>query len=200
MFAVIDKFGINRKEKFTELGNKICIVCDGFGAKSELNSDEIALELKWKVSIQALTPYRNIENPTLKDYKYQEIAGVAAGVRAYTNADKRQDLEIVNGVPTPKFEQARDEFGNLLYMPELDENGEVVTIPEVIPAVIVDDMEVEPERTINHILYTIEPVMIPTMIGNIDFWLKFGGAGIVQDLSFTLYQISLNDISSFVKL
>lgn len=30
MFTIEDKFGINREEKFTELGNKICLICTSF--------------------------------------------------------------------------------------------------------------------------------------------------------------------------
>lgn len=199
MFAIEDKFGINREEKFTELGNKICLVCTSFEPRSQINSDEIIIDFKWSICAQAFEPYRNIEAATLFDFKYQEIAG-AKGVRSYTNADKRVDLEVIDGVPQPKMIQATDEFGNPAFLPELDENGEVVTIPEVIPAVIVDEAEVEPERTIYHIQYTPDPVMVPVMIGNIDFWVKFGGSAIIQDLQFTLNQISKSDISTLVKL
>ena len=199
MFVIEDKFGINREEKFTELGNKICLICTSFEPRSAVNSDEIIIDFKWSICAKAFEPYRNIEAPTLFDYKYQEIAG-AKGVRSYTNADKRVDLEIVNGVPQPKMIQATDEFGNPAFLPQLDVNGEAITIPEIIPAVIVDEIEIEPERTIYHVQYTTDPVMVPVMIGNIDFWVKFGGASIIQDLQFTTSQISKSDISTFIKL
>lgn len=199
MFAIEDKFGINREEKFTELGNKICLICTSFEPRSAVNSDEIIIDFKWSICAKAFEPYRNIESATLFDYKYQEIAG-AKGVMSYTNADKRVDLEIVDGVPQPKMIQATDEFGNPAFLPQLDVNGEAITIPEIIPAVIVDEIEVEPERTIYHVQYTINPVMVPVMIGNIDFWVKFGGAAIIQDLQFTTSQISKSDISTFIKL
>ena len=199
MFVIEDKFGINREEKFTELGNKICLICTSFEPRSAVNSDEIIIDFKWSICAKAFEPYRNIEAPTLFDYKYQEIAG-AKGVRSYTNADKRVDLEIVDGVPRPKMIQATDEFGNPAFLPQLDVNGDVVTIPEIIPAVIENDVEIEPEHTIYHVQYTDTPVMIPVMIGNIDFWLKWGGQGIIQDLKFTNTQISMSDISTFIKL
>lgn len=181
MFAIEDKFGAERQEYFTELGNKICLVCDMFGGGSSVNSGEITLEFKWKVCAQSLDPYHNISTPTLFDYKYQEIAGVAQGIKSYSNLDKRVDLQIINGTPQPKFEQAKDDESNLMYFPELDENGGIVVINDIVQ-------------------YTTNPIMMPVMIGNIDFWLKFGGQAILQDLKFTLGQISISDISTFIKL
>lgn len=154
--AIQDKFGELREEKFTELGNKICLVCDRFGGSSAINSSEILLNFNWKVCIQAIEPFRNLQSPTLQDYKYQEIVGASNGYKAYSNNDLRVDLEIINGVPTPIMIQAFD----------IENNS----------------------------------YMTPKMIGNIDFWMKFGGDAIIQDLNFTLYQISLLDISNFVKL
>ena len=164
-FAIQDKFGALREEKFTELGNKICLVCDKFGGVSAVNTGEILLEFNWKVCVQAIEPFRNISNPTLQDYKYQEIVGASNGYKSYSNNDLRVDLEIVNGVPTPKFEQAKGVLGELLF----ESDG-------------------------------VTPIMTPIMIGNIDFWMKFGGDSIIQDLNFTLYQISMSDISNFIKL
>lgn len=163
MFAIEDKFGINREEKFTELGNKICLVCTSFEPRSEVNSSEIFIDFKWVLCVQSLAPFRNTENPTLWDYKYQEIEG-AKGVRTYSNADKRIDLEIVDGVPQPVFEQAKDEFDNLLF----EEDGTT-------------------------------PIMIPKTIRNIDFWMKFGGDGIIEDLQYTNTQTSMQPIETFYK-
>lgn len=158
MFAV-EKLNVKNRS-----GLEICIVCDRFGARSEINSNEIVLDFFWKVCTQSIEPFRNVENPTPKDYYYEQIVGVAEGVKTYSNADLRVDLEIVNGVPTPKFEQAKDELGNLLF----EEDG-------------------------------VTPIMIPVMIGNIDFWLKFGGDGILADLAFTLSQIKQQPINTFIK-
>jgi hypothetical protein len=173
-------FAVEKLNVKTHTGLDICIVCDKFGASSSVQSDDIVLEFKWKVCAQSILPFRNVENPTLKDYYYEPIAGVAEGLKTYSNSDLRVDLEIIDGVPNPKFEQAKDEFGNLMFVPELDENGEIVLVDEV------------PQ-------YTADPVMIPVMIGNIDFWLKFGGSAILQDLAFTLSQIKQQPVTSFIK-
>lgn len=144
-------FAVEKLNVKTHTGLDICIVCDRFGASSSVNSDEIVLEFRWKVCSKSIDPIRNFENPTLTDYFYEPIAGVAEGVKTYSNSDLRIDLEIVDGVPTPKFQK--------------DENGDLA----------------------------------PVMIGNIDFWIKFGGSAILQDLEYTLSQIGQQPVETFIK-
>jgi len=161
----------------TKTGLELALKCIEFSGTEAVNSTAPVLNFKYAVLAQSVSPFRNIENPSLEDYYYEKLS---EGFKSYSNQTLRQDLEIVNGVPTPIFEQAKDEFDNLLFEPELDENNQVVIIDDVIQ-------------------YTDTPIMIPKMIGNIDFWLKFGGDAIIADLGFTLSQIKQEPLETFYK-
>lgn len=145
----------------TKTGLELALKCIEFSGTESVNSIDPILNFKYAVLAQSVEPFRNVENPALEDYYYEKLS---EGFKSYSNQTLRVDLEIVNGVPTPIFEQAKDEFDNLLF----EEDG-------------------------------ITPIMIPTMIGNIDFWLKFGGNAVIADLYFTLGQIKQEPIETFYK-
>lgn len=161
----------------TKTGLELALKCIEFFGTESVNSTEPILNFKYAVLAQSVEPFRNVENPALEDFYYEKLS---EGFKSYSNQTLRQDLEIVDGVPHPAFEQAKDEFDNLLFEPELDENNQIVVIDDVIQ-------------------YTTTPIMIPKMIGNIDFWLKFGGDGIIADLYFTANQIKQEPIETFYK-
>lgn len=145
----------------TKTGLELALKCIEFSGTEAVNSIDPVLDFKYAVLAQSVEPFRNADNPDLEDYYYEKLS---EGFKSYSNQTLRVDLEIVNGVPQPKMEQAKDEFDNLLFL----EDG-------------------------------ITPIMIPTMIGNIDFWLKFGGDAIIADLDFTLSQIKQEPIETFYK-
>jgi hypothetical protein len=145
----------------TKTGLELALKCVEFSGTESVNSNEPILNFKYAVLAQSVEPFRNVENPSLEDYYYEKLS---EGFKSYSNQTLRVDLEIVNGVPTPIFEQAKDEFDNLLF----EEDG-------------------------------VTPIMIPKMIGNIDFWLKFGGNGIIADLYFTVGQIKQEPLETFYK-
>lgn len=145
----------------TKIGLELALKCIEFSGTESVNSIDPILNFKYAVLAQSVEPFRNVEYPALEDYYYEKLS---EGFKAYSNQTLRVDLEIVNGVPQPIMEQAKDEFDNLLFL----EDG-------------------------------ITPIMIPTMIGNIDFWLKFGGNAIIADLYFTLSQIKQEPIETFYK-
>ena len=145
----------------TKTGLELALKCIEFSGTESVNSNDPILNFKYAVLAQSVEPFRNVDNPDLEDYYYEKLS---EGFKSYSNQTLRVDLEIVNGVPTPIFEQAKDEFDNLLF----EEDG-------------------------------ITPIMIPKMIGNIDFWLKFGGNAIIADLGFTLSQIKQEPLETFYK-
>ncbi len=165
----------------TKTGLELALKCIEFSGTESVNSEAPVLKFKWTVCKQSLEPFRKIQAkdeqgellfeedgttpiflpPTLEDYYYEKLSD---GYKDYSNQTLRQDLEIVNGVPQPKLEQAKDEFDNLLF----EEDGTT-------------------------------PIMIPKMIGNIDFWLKFGGDAIIADLYFTAGQIKQEPLETFYK-
>jgi len=165
----------------TKTGLELALKCIEFSGTESVNSEEPVLKFKYAVLAQSLEPFRKIQAkdeqgellfeedgttpiflpPTLEDYYYETLSD---GYKDYSNQTLRQDLEIVNGIPQPAFEQAKDELDNLLF----EEDGTT-------------------------------PIMIPVMIGNIDFWLKWGGQGIIADLYFTVGQIKQEPIETFYK-
>ena len=145
----------------TKTGLELALKCVEFSGTEAVNSTEPILNFKYAILAQSVEPFRNVENPVLEDFYYEKLS---EGFKSYSNQTLRVDLEIVNGVPQPKMEQAKDELDNLLF----EEDG-------------------------------ITPIMIPTMIGNIDFWVKFGGDAIIADLNFTLSQIKQEPIETFYK-
>ena len=145
----------------TKTGLELALKCIEFSGTESVNSTDSILNFKYAVLAQSVEPFRNVENPALEDFYYEKLS---EGFKSYSNQTLRVDLEIVDGVPQPKLEQAKDEFDNLLF----EEDGTT-------------------------------PIMIPKMIGNIDFWLKFGGDAIIADLYFTLGQIKLEPIETFYK-
>lgn len=161
----------------TKTGLELALKCIEFSGTESVNSIDSILNFKYAVLAQSVEPFRNVDNPDLEDFYYEKLS---EGFKSYSNQTLRVDLEIVNGVPQPIFEQAKDENGNLLFEPELDENNQIIMIDDVIQ-------------------YTTTPIMIPKMIGNIDFWLKFGGNAIISDLNFTLSQIKQEPIETFYK-
>lgn len=138
-------FPITKLNAKTNTGLELVLKCVGFSGIEAVNSTEPILRFKYAVCEQSLEPFRNIENPSMEDYIYKELN---EGSKDYSNQTLRQDIEIINGIPTPQFEQ----------------DG-----------------------------------VTPKMIGNIDFWLKFGGDGIIADLYFTLSQIKQEPLETFYK-
>jgi len=165
----------------TKTGLELALKCVRFAGSEDVNSEDPILKFEYAVCEQSLEPFRKIQSkneqgellfeedgitpiflpPTLEDYYYKKLSD---GSKDYSNQTLRQDLEIVNGIPQPAFEQAKDELDNLLF----EEDG-------------------------------VTPIMIPVMIGNIDFWLKWGGQGIIADLYFTAGQIKQEPLETFYK-
>jgi hypothetical protein len=145
----------------TKTGLELALKCIEFSGTELVNSTDPILNFKYAVLAQSVEPFRNIEDPALEDFYYEKLS---EGFKSYSNQTLRVDLEIINGVPQPIIEQAKDENGELLF----EEDG-------------------------------ITAIMIPKMIGNIDFWLKFGGDAVLADLAFTLSQIKQEPLQTFYK-
>jgi hypothetical protein len=145
----------------TKTGLELALKCIEFSGTEAVNSNDPILNFKYAVLVQSVEPFQNVENPSLEDYYYEKLS---EGFKSYSNQTLRVDLEIVNGIPQPILEQAKNENGDLLF----EEDG-------------------------------VTPIMIPTMIGNIDFWLKFGGSAVLQDLKYTLSQIGQQPVETFIK-